>query len=39
MEEQNFKKHAQYIPGFHFLTPGIITAALVIAIVNNFAGR
>src|SRR5664279_5246730 len=33
MEEQNFKKHAQYIPGFHFLTLGIIVAALVIAIV------
>jgi Family of unknown function (DUF6526) len=33
MEEQNFKKHAQYIPGFHFLTLGIIVAAFVIAIV------
>ena len=33
MEEQNFKKHAQYVPGFHFVTLGIIAAVLVIAIV------
>jgi hypothetical protein len=33
MEEQNFKKHAQYVPGFHFITLGIIVAVLVIAIV------
>ena len=33
MQEQNFKKHARYVPGFHFLTSGIIIAALTIAIV------
>jgi hypothetical protein len=33
MQEQNFKKHAQYIPGFHFLTLSIILASLIIAIV------
>lgn len=33
MQEQNFKKHAQYIPGFHFLTLGIIFVCLVIAII------
>ena len=33
MQEQNFKKHARYVPGFHFLTSGIIIAALIIAIV------
>ena len=33
MEVQNFKKHAQYVPGFHFVTLGIILAVLVIAIV------
>ena len=33
MQEQNFKKHSQYVPGFHFVTLGIIITALVIAIV------
>ena len=33
MEAQNFKKHAQYIPGFHFLTSAVMIAALVIAII------
>ena len=33
MKEQNFKKHARYVPGFHFLTLGIIVASLVIAII------
>ena len=33
MQEQNFKKHARYVPGFHFRTSGIIIAALIIAIV------
>jgi len=33
MKEQNFKKHARYVPGFHFLTLSIIVASLVIAII------
>ena len=33
MQEQNFKKHARYVPGFHFLTSGVIISALIIAIV------
>ena len=33
MEEQSFKKHAQYVPGFHFVTLGVIVAVLVISIV------
>jgi len=33
MQEQNSKKHARYVPGFHFLTSGIIIAALIIAVV------
>ena len=33
MKEQNFKKHTRYVPGFHFLTLGIIVASLVIAII------
>jgi Family of unknown function (DUF6526) len=37
MQEQNFKKHARFVPGFHLLTTGIITAALVIAVVLLFS--
>src|SRR5664279_5813356 len=33
MDTQNFKKHAQYIPGFHFITLGVILAALVVAVI------
>ena len=33
MEAQNFKRHAQFVPGFHFLTTAVIIAALVIAII------
>ena len=33
MQKQNFKKHARVVPGFHFLTSGIIVAALIIAII------
>ena len=33
MQEQNFKKHARFVPGFHFLTAGIIFVALIIALV------
>jgi len=32
MREQYFKKHSQYVPGFHFITLGIILATLIIAI-------
>jgi len=33
MEGQNFKKHSQYVPGFHVFTFAVIIAALVIAII------
>ncbi|HTE11976.1 MAG TPA: DUF6526 family protein [Chitinophagaceae bacterium] len=33
MGEQNFKKHAQYVPGFHVVTFTVILVSLVIAIV------
>ena len=33
MGEQNFKKHAQYVPGFHVVTFTVILLSLVIAIV------
>jgi hypothetical protein len=33
MQEQHFKKHAQYVPGFHVLTFAVILAALAIAII------
>jgi hypothetical protein len=33
MKEQNFKRHARYVPGFHLLTFAVILAALVIAIL------
>lgn len=33
MLEQNSKKHARYVPGFHFLTLGTIAAALIIAVI------
>lgn len=33
MKQQHFKKHSQYVPGFHMLTFAIIMAALVIAII------
>jgi len=33
MQEQNFKKHAQYVPGFHMLTFAVILAALIIALI------
>ncbi len=38
MQEQNFKKHAQYIPGFHLLTLSVILASSVIAIVLLISG-
>jgi hypothetical protein len=33
MQEQNFKTHARLVPGFHFLTLGIIIVAFIIAVV------
>lgn len=38
MKEQNFKKHAQYVPGFHFLTLTLIAASFVIAIILLVSG-
>jgi len=38
MEEQNFKKHAQYVVGFHVITFGVILAALVLAIILMVQG-
>ncbi len=38
MEEQNFKKHARFVPGFHFLTLGVILASLVIAVILLISG-
>jgi hypothetical protein len=33
MDNQNFKNHARFVPGFHLLTGLSILAALVIAII------
>ena len=33
MQEQNFKTHARYVPGFHFVTLGLIVVALIIAVI------
>ena len=33
MEKQNFKKHAQYVTGFHVVTFAVILATLLIAII------
>jgi len=33
MQEQHFKKHARYVPGFHVATFAVILAAVVFAIV------
>ena len=33
MLEQNLKKHARYVPGFHFLTSGLIISSLIIAVI------
>ena len=33
MDDQNFKNHARFVPGFHLLTGIPILAALVIAII------
>jgi len=32
MQEQNFRNHPRYVPGFHFITFSVILAALVIAV-------
>ena len=37
MQEQNLKTHARLVPGFHFLTLGIIIVALIIAVVLLFS--
>lgn len=33
MQEQNLKSHARYVPGFHFITSGIIFIAFVISVI------
>ena len=33
MQEQNFKKHVQLVPGFHVLTFAVILAAFLIAVI------
>lgn len=33
MQDQHFKKHSQYVPGFHVVTFAVILAALAIAII------
>ena len=33
MQEQNLKSHARYVPGFHFITFGVIFIALIISVV------
>src|SRR6185312_17471968 len=32
MDTQNFKNHARYVPGFHFVTSGVILAALIFGV-------
>jgi Family of unknown function (DUF6526) len=34
MGNQNFKNHARYVPGFHFITLGLIIICFVLAIIN-----
>ncbi|QEC66445.1 hypothetical protein FRZ67_03730 [Panacibacter ginsenosidivorans] len=36
MKEQNHKNHAQYVPGFHFITAAAIIALLIGSIVNLY---
>ncbi len=33
MQEQNFKNHSRFVPGFHFFTAVIILIALVISVI------
>jgi hypothetical protein len=34
MGNQNFKSHARYVPGFHFITLGLIVVCFVLAAIN-----
>jgi hypothetical protein len=34
MQEQNYAKHAKFVPGFHFVLFGIIAASLIGSFVN-----
>ena len=36
MEEQSYKKHAQYVPMFHFVLFGLIAIAFVLSLVNIY---
>ncbi len=33
MQDQNFKTHARFVPGFHFLSLGLSLTALVLGII------
>jgi hypothetical protein len=36
MKEQNFKNHARYVPGYHFVASTAILAILIGSIINLF---
>ncbi len=38
MAEQNYANHAKYVPGFHFLTLGILTINLIWSLVRLVSG-
>jgi Family of unknown function (DUF6526) len=38
MAEQNYANHAKYVPGFHFLTLGILTINLIWSLFRLFWG-
>lgn len=38
MQEQNFKNHARFVVEFHIVMLGIITALLILSIINLFHG-
>jgi hypothetical protein len=33
MQEQNLKTHARLVPGFHFITAGIILISFIVAVI------
>ena len=34
MKQQSYSSHSRYVPGFHFITGGLIIAVLVLSIIN-----
>jgi hypothetical protein len=34
MSEQNLKNHGRYVPLWHFITPTVMTAVLIVSIIN-----